>query len=187
QVVLQQGEGRVLVEVGPPTRLDPSRLRFVSGIPVRETGPVARISKRGSNVDGERLRAVMRRLPSPVTVVTVQGEREMRGITIGSFTSTSLDPPLISFNVEQAAQMHDFLVGATHYAVHLLGVDQAHLSDHFAMPERTGAEQFASVAFHRDARGTPVLDDVLAVLHCTHYAVYEAGDHSIFVGEVVEV
>lgn len=138
-------------------------------------------------MDGERLRAVMRRLPSPVTVVTVQGEREMRGITIGSFTSTSLDPPLISFNVEQAAQMHDVLVGATHYAVHLLGVDQAHLSDHFAMPERTGAEQFASVAFHRDARGTPVLDDVLAVLHCTHYAVYEAGDHSIFVGEVVEV
>ena len=129
----------------------------------------------------------MRRLPSPVTVVTAGGVREPRGITIGSFTSTSLEPPLVSFNVELAAQMHDVLAAAGHYAVHLLGDAHAHLSDRFARPDRTGEEQFDGLAYHRDAHGTPVLDGVLAVLHCVPYAVYEAGDHSIFVGEVVDI
>lgn len=137
-----------------------------------------------NRVDGEQLRAVMRRVPSPVTVVTARGEEEMRGITIGSFTSTSLNPPLISFNVEREAQMHDVLAGAERYAVHVLRVDQAYLSNHFAVPDRTGAEQFEKVSYHTDDDGTPVLDGVLAVLHCRRYAAYEAGDHSIFVGEV---
>ncbi len=130
---------------------------------------------------------MMRRLPSPVTVITARGAAEMRGITIGSFTSTSLEPPLISFNVEKGAQMHDVLAGAARYAVHLLGEVHAGVSDRFAIPDRTGEEQFDGLAYHLDAYGTPVLDGMLGVLHCVHYAVYEAGDHSIFVGEVVDV
>lgn len=141
----------------------------------------------GTRVDGDALRGVMRRLPSPVTVVTARGPSGARGITIGSFTSTSLDPPLICFNVEKEAQMHDVLASASRYAVHILGEDQAYLSDHFAIPDRTGEEQFASVAYHLGPHGMPILDGVLAVLHCAHYAAYEAGDHSIFVGEVVDI
>src|SRR5690606_10932508 len=108
-------------------------------------------------------------------------------ITIGSFTSTSLEPPLVSFNVERAAQMHDVLAAAPRYAVHLLGEHQAALSDRFALADRAGAEQFDGVDYRLDAHGTPVLGGVLGVLHCVHYAVYEAGDHSIFVGEVVDI
>lgn len=140
-----------------------------------------------TSTDGEALRAVMRRMPTPVTVVTVRGAHEMRGITIGSFTSTSLAPPLICFNVEREARMHDVLRAAPRYAVHFLSDHQAPLSDHFALPDRTGAQQFDPVDYHLDAHGTPVLDGALAVLHCTPYAVYDAGDHSIFVGEVIEI
>lgn len=140
------------------------------------------------HVNGEMLRAAMRRVPSPVTIVTATDGREMRGITIGSFTSVSLTPPLISFNVAHASRMHALITARTErFAVHILAEDQAHLSDHFAVPGRTGAEQFAGLAYRRDAGGTPLLDDVLAIFHCARYAVYPAGDHSLLIGEVLKV
>lgn len=137
-----------------------------------------------SPVDGQVFRMIMRRVPSPVTVVTADDRGDPRGITIGSFTSASLDPPLISFNVDKEAQMYDVLLDVSRFAVHVLTDRQAHLSEHFAVPDATSEQQFGSVAYQRDEYGTPILNDVLAVLHCRKYAVYEAGDHSIFVGEV---
>jgi 3-hydroxy-9,10-secoandrosta-1,3,5(10)-triene-9,17-dione monooxygenase reductase component len=141
----------------------------------------------GMHINGEDLRAVMRQVPSPVTVVTAASTDEMRGITIGSFTSVSLDPPLISFNIAHDAQMYDLITTAEYFSVHVLQEEQAHLGNHFAIPDLTGAEQFTSVASQRSEWGTPVLDGALAVLHCRPYAFYEAGDHTIVVGEVLEV
>lgn len=138
-------------------------------------------------VDGDMLRTVMRRVPSPVTIVTAVGAGERRGITIGSFTSVSLEPPLICFNVNRTAQMHDVIMAASRFAVHILAEDQAHLSNHFAVPDRSGREQFESVSYAIDAHGTPVLNDVTAVLHCTHHRTFVAGDKSIIVGKVAEV
>jgi len=138
-------------------------------------------------IDGEDLRAVMRHVPSPVTVVTAVRGDAARGVTIGSFTSVSLNPPLISFNIEKAAQMHGFLHGATRFNVHVLANDQAHLSAHFALPDMTSEAQFEAVAYDLDAHGLPVLRDVLAVLTCTPYAFHEAGDHSLVLGHVHEV
>jgi len=133
------------------------------------------------------LRTVMRRVPAPVTVVSAAGTDEARGITIGSFTSVSLDPPLISFNVAQDAQMHAVIQEASRFVVHILTDEQAHLSNHFAVPDLSGAEQLAEVEHRLDDHGTPLLDDVLARLTCTPYAYYEAGDHTIVVGEVVDL
>lgn len=140
-----------------------------------------------SAIDGEVLRDVMRKVPSPVTVVTVKGDDEIRGITIGSFTSTSLSPPLISFNVSRVASSFDAFVTAERFAVHLLSEKQAHLSDHFAQPDLTSEEQFNAIPYQVDALGTPILMDTLAVIHCDLYAVYDAGDHSIIVGRVKSI
>lgn len=139
------------------------------------------------SVDGETLREVMRRVPSPVTVVTAANAEEARGITIGSFTSVSLEPPLVCFNVNHEAQMHDVIMAAPRFAVHVLGEQQAHLSKHFAVPDRTGAEQLRSVPHGIDEHGIPILDDVTAVLHCVHHDVFTAGDKSIIIGRVVDV
>ncbi len=130
----------------------------------------------------------MRRVPSPVTVVTAKGAEEARGITIGSFVSVSLDPPLITFNVHRKARMHAILTAANRYAVHILRAEQAHLSELFARADLTGEEQFAQVSFTPALEdGLPILNDVLGVLYCTPYAVHVAGDHSIFVGKVAAV
>ncbi len=138
-------------------------------------------------IDGDKLRVTMRRVPSPVTVVTAAGPDEMRGMTVGSFTSVSLDPPLISFNVALDAQMHDLITSVEHFVVHLLSDRQAPLSNNFAIPDRSGQEQFATIPYSLDANGTPILEDALAIFFCTHYANHPAGDHTLVVGQVLDI
>lgn len=138
-------------------------------------------------VDPTTFRVIMRRVPSPVVVVTVAAGSKMRGITIGSFTSVALEPPLISFNVTCDAATHDLLDEADRFAVHVLGEGQAYLAKHFAVPDLSGAEQFESVPHQRDAHGTPILDGVSAVLHCVPHEQFAVADHSIFIGRVTGV
>ncbi len=137
-------------------------------------------------IDGEALRRVMRLVPSPVTVVTAVGPGGVRGATIGSFNSVSLDPPLISFNVAVESRMHETVETADRMAIHLLGVGHAPVSVHFSLPADDGAEQFKAFP-HRLKDGVPVLAGVLAVLHCLPYAMHAAGDHSIVVARVVDI
>ncbi len=136
---------------------------------------------------GHMLRAVMQRVASPVTVVTVASGGERRGATIGSFTSVSLDPPLISFNVQKDSSLHVALLGAEAFAVHLLGEAQADLANHFALPDLTSEEQFRDVPHGTAPDGSPVLPDTFGVLHCAPYAVHDAGDHSLFLGRVLRI
>lgn len=137
-------------------------------------------------VDGERLREVMRRVASPVTVVTTAAGGARRGATIGSFTSVSLHPPLISFNVMRGSGFHAVLAEASHFAVHLLGDGQAALAEHFAQPDVTEEDLFEGVPLRRGSTpgGVPVLQDVPGVLFCSVWAVVPAGDHDLFIGEV---
>ena len=138
--------------------------------------------------EGEALRRVMRQVPSPVSVVTASdGNGEIRGITIGSFTSASLQPPLLSFNISRDAGMYDLLTRADHFALHVLHEGQAHLSDRFAIPDMTGAEQFHALEYTTDAHGAPVLAGAMAVFLCLRHAVYDAGDHSIVLGLVTDI
>ena len=140
-----------------------------------------------SDVDGETFRSIMRRVPSPVVVITARGESEVRGITIGSFSSVALSPPLVSFNVAQDARMYDVMESCERFAVHVLGEHQAHLAKQFAIPGLTGAEQFETVPHARDEWGTPILDGVSAVLHCTPHDAVSAGDHILYIGRVRDV
>ncbi len=129
----------------------------------------------------------MRRVPSPVVVVTARGGDEARGITIGSFSSVALDPPLVSFNVGRDSSMFDVMEGCDRFAVHVLGEGQAHLAKQFAIPGLSGPEQFESVPHERDSHGTPILEGGSGVLHCRPHDSVHAGDHSLYVGRVVEV
>ena len=135
---------------------------------------------------GEDLRTVMRQVPSPVTIVTCASPKGAKGITIGSFTSVSLDPPLISFNVMHESAMHVVLRDAENYVVHILSEDQVALSERFSIPELSSTEQFKGVSHHLDNDAIPLLDNVLATLKCRPFNVVPAGDHTLFIGEVLE-
>ncbi len=131
------------------------------------------------------LKKWMQEVPSSVTVVTV-GHPEPRGATIGSFTSTSLDPPLISFNVQKHTRFHQILHQAPQFAVHLLAEHQRELAEHFARAGLSSVEQFASIPVNLTPQGLPLLKEAPHMLICVPYAFYDAGDHTIVIGEVVE-
>lgn len=139
-----------------------------------------------SLVDGDLLRAAMRQVASPVVVITTISGEGMRGMTASSFTSVSLQPPLISFNVAKDTQMHLALEETECFAVHVLSANQTDLSQHFAVPHLSSEEQFKHIACHIEET-LPILEDTLAVLICKPFAQHEAGDHTLFLGEVIRI
>lgn len=138
-------------------------------------------------VEGRILRSALRRVPSAVVVATAQGRDEMRGITIGSFTSVALDPPLVSLNVGCDSRMYDVMETCTHFAVNVLAEDQSHLAKRFAIPGISGSEQFETVSLTRNEWGAPVIDGSPTVLTCVPHDSIQAGDHVIYVGQVIDV
>lgn len=139
------------------------------------------------SVDGQRLRAIMRRVPAPVVVITTGSGPQARGMTASSFTSVSLAPPLVSVCVDKDASTHSTLMESDHFVINLLADDQALLADRFAEAGLSGPEQFQTVPYHLDPNGIPVLENTLGWLGCKKYEVCEGGDHSIFLGEVLEI
>lgn len=136
---------------------------------------------------GTALRTLLREFASPVVVITARDGAHARGATIGSFTSVSLSPPLVSFNVTHGTGFHAAVGAAPSWAVHLLSADQAAVADHFARPDLDGPEQFGPVPHVAPEAGPPLLRRTLGILLCRPYARFEAGDHTVFVGEVTEL
>lgn len=144
-------------------------------------------SLEGKAVDIEKFISGMRHVPTVVTVVTMADEDGNWGITIGSFVSLSLDPPLICFNVQKSIRIHEPIINAEHYVVHVLREDQSHYSDLFARSDLSREEQFENLEISVDENGSPVLKDALVTFHCRSHAVLPGGDHSILVGMVEAV
>jgi flavin reductase (DIM6/NTAB) family NADH-FMN oxidoreductase RutF len=118
-----------------------------------------------------------------VTVVTTRSERGPLAITANSFSSVSLEPPLLLWCPARASLRHDTFVEAEHFVIHVMAEDQLELAQHFA---RNG-EDFSSVDAADNAEGVPVLAGSIARFDCRRYACHPAGDHSILVGEVLRV
>jgi flavin reductase (DIM6/NTAB) family NADH-FMN oxidoreductase RutF len=130
------------------------------------------------------LKQAMRVYPQGVTVATTHSVDGPTGMTVSSFTSVSLEPPLILISIAKSSELHEAFRDAKAYAVNFLANDQASISDRFA--GRTKARnRFEGVGFSRGVTGSPVIDGVRAVIECKAWRVYDGGDHSILVGEVV--
>lgn len=107
-----------------------------------------------------------------------------KGMTVSSFTSVSLNPPLILVSIARGSQLHDLFRDAKGFAVNFLADDQKSVSDRFA--GRTEAQdRFEGLKFKSGVSGSPIIDGVRAVVECRAWRVYDGGDHSLIVGEVV--
>jgi flavin reductase (DIM6/NTAB) family NADH-FMN oxidoreductase RutF len=144
------------------------------------TEPITSIVHDG--VDGETFRATLARWASGVTILTCRDGEEPVGMTASSFSSLSLDPPLVLACIGNRSQAHDALVGASGFAVHLLSREQEDLSGAFARP---GPEKFAATGDVRGPFEAPLLPLGVARLVCAHEAALPGGDHTILVGRVV--
>ncbi|NRF72374.1 flavin reductase family protein [Aquincola sp. S2] len=116
-----------------------------------------------------------------VTVITAQLEGERVGVTANSFSSLSLDPPLIVWALNRRATSLALFESASHFAVNILAADQIDVSRCFSTP---GIDRFGQVPWCRGETGAPILADVLAVLECEREAMHDGGDHVLMVGRV---
>lgn len=129
------------------------------------------------------LRRVLGRFATGVAVVTAEGgEAGMVGMTMSSFNSVSLDPPLVLFSVARSALSLPVLRGAPGFGISILGRHQEHLSNRFARPME---DKWSGVEVRRGAHQVPLIEGALAHLECAPYACHEGGDHEVFIARVL--
>jgi len=134
------------------------------------------------SIDPDDFRSVLGRFATGVTVVTARDtDRVDHGLTVNSFTSLSLAPPMVLVCIDHEASLHPAMTACSHFCINILAASQEALARRFAAPE---ADRFEGVGFTRGICGAPILDDVLAYLECRAARSVPGGDHTIFIGEV---
>ena len=135
----------------------------------------------GGGFDGAEFRRVLGHFPTGVTVVTAAGADGPEGMAIGSFSSVSLDPPLVMFCPGHESASWSRMRPAGSFCVNVLGDHQADVSRVFA---GKSDDRFDGLGIRVEATGAPVIEGCLAWIDCTVHAVHDGGDHDIVVGRV---
>lgn len=135
-------------------------------------------------VDSRTFREIMSRWASGITVVTCRRDGGIHGMTASSFTSVSLDPPLLLVCIDRRTRTHEYVQAQGAFGVHILGSDMQDVSDRCAGFLGEEGHWLQDVEFHAEATGAPILDRAWAWMDCTVWQAYDGGDHTIFVGEI---
>ena len=123
------------------------------------------------------------RFPTGVTILTVFDAKGVpHGMTASSFTSVSLDPPLVLVCVDHRATVMEHLRACEYFGINILSEGQHELSTRFA---KRGADRFEGVEWIAGNQGVPVIPGVLASFECCMHRLVDAGDHAILIGEVL--
>jgi flavin reductase (DIM6/NTAB) family NADH-FMN oxidoreductase RutF len=123
------------------------------------------------------------RFATGVTIATVlDAEGLPHGLTVNSFSSVSLEPPLVSICLGHAVTVIEYFRESRHFGINVLAEDQQDLSDRFA---RKGLDRFDGVEWYRGETGAPLLPGVLAAIECEQRHRVTAGDHDIFIAEML--
>ena len=116
-----------------------------------------------------------------VAIITAHANGQSVGITVNSFSSVSLEPPLVLWSIAKTSQSYPAFMRTHHFVIHILTADQMELASRFARP---GAEKFAGVESKAGPSGAPLLEGCAAVFECAADARHDAGDHTILIGRV---
>ena len=135
-------------------------------------------------INPDVFKAAMGQYAAGVTIVTMNAGGEDHGFTASSFTSLSIDPMLVLVCVVKEQRSHDLIQDCKHFAVNILSGGQQDLGGKFASSKTP--DRFAGVDVTRAETGAPILPNNLAWVDCKLHSVLPGGDHSIFVGEVVD-
>lgn len=130
-----------------------------------------------------RFRDALGRFATGITVVTADSARGPLGMTVNSFASVSLDPPLILWSPAKSSHRFQVFESAEYFAVHVLSVDQEDICHSFS---RSG-HAFETLNWGRSEHGVPLIEGCLSRFECRTKAVHDGGDHVIVVGEVIRV
>ena len=133
-------------------------------------------------IEPRRFRSALGRFATGVTVVTTAREGEIHAMTANAFTSVSLDPPLVLVSIDHRTRMHELLPDTRHFGVSVLAHDQERTAWHFA--GRPMADAGDLFVWEGDV---PLVRGAIAHVACTLYDAHEAGDHTLYLGEVQSI
>ncbi|HYC58889.1 MAG TPA: flavin reductase family protein [Thermoanaerobaculia bacterium] len=134
-------------------------------------------------IDEARFKEAMSHFASGVTVVTTEHDGMPYGMTVASFASLSLRPPLVLVCIEKSVKTHEAIRAAGVFGVSILARTQADVSGKFASK---ADDKFAGVTVRQGANGVPLIDGAICTLECRVHEQLPGGDHSIFIGEVLD-
>lgn len=138
-----------------------------------------------ASFDQQELRKVLGSFVTGVTVVTtLDGDGQPQGVTANSFSSVSLDPPLVLWSQALSARSFGAFRNSERFVINILAADQTAISRRFA---QSGGDKFADVAWRPGLSGMPVIEGCIACLECRKVAAHPGGDHLIYIGEVEHV
>lgn len=130
----------------------------------------------------------MANYPTGVSVVTAIDENDNPiGLTINSFASVSLDPLLILWSIDNRVSTYEAFKKVDQFAVNILADNQAEVASLFASSSTDNHERFANSSWHQSEHHLPIIKDATATLQCKTFKQIEAGDHIIFIGEIIEI
>jgi flavin reductase (DIM6/NTAB) family NADH-FMN oxidoreductase RutF len=135
--------------------------------------------------DPDSLRDALRFWTTGVTIVTAKHEEILHGMTVNSFTSISLEPPLVMVSLEKITRTHGMVQASGAFAVTILESAQQELSDRFAGRDTEKDNRFDGVDSFALETGSPILSEGLAFFDCRIKSAHGAGTHTLFIGEVL--
>ena len=135
-------------------------------------------------VESEALREAMRNWATGITIVSGQHGDVHHGMTVSSFTSVSLDPPLVLVSLEKSTRTHSLVRDSGFFGVTILGEHQSEISDRFAGRHTEMTDRFAGLETRTLSTGVLFLKDALACFDCVVISHSAMGNHTIFIGEV---
>ena len=142
-------------------------------------------TSRQINFHSGEFRQILGTFATGVTVVTACSKTgELAGLTINSFTSVSLDPPLILWCLANSSDNLELFQTTKRFAVNILAADQKDISLHFAKRQK---DKFDYLPYRTGLDGNPLLENCVSWLQCRTVAQYVAGDHTVFIGEVEQI
>ena len=166
-----------------PSRLSPADR--ADAVPPLLTPPAGREPARGTPLSftERHFRDALAQFATGVTVICAPGpDGRYAGFTANSFNSVSLDPPLILWSLAERSETLAAFRHAETYAVNVLAHDQVELARRFSRPH---ADRFAGVPYRIGVAGAPLIEGCVAWFECRHHARHRAGDHMLFIGEVL--
>ena len=136
--------------------------------------------------DKRAFRTALGSFATGVTIITARGANgKLAGLTVNSFASVSLDPPLVLWSLSLYSPALAVFQHCSHYAINVLAADQIELSDHFAKPTIENADdKFSTLKFDAGSGGAPLLPGCCARFECRNETRHPGGDHLIFIGQV---
>ena len=142
-------------------------------------------SQKMSEIDSREFRDALGSYPTGVAIITtLEASGKPIGMTVNSFSSVSLDPPLVLWSIDKKSAFFDVFMHADHYAVHVLRRDQQQLSHDFSSED---PDHFAEIEYDKGIANLPLLKSCSALFQCEVRSRYDEGDHVILIGRVLDI